>query len=118
MCALNPHELKVISPTVIVEDRPCIKCGYNLIGLKIDGVCPECGRPIKVNRKNIPRYSDSLISAPRIWLANFAFASVLLTLSGIGMFVLLFMMVFFGGEILKIASLGVVAASIGWFLGV
>jgi hypothetical protein len=28
------------------EDFPCIRCGYNLRGLKPDGNCPECGARI------------------------------------------------------------------------
>jgi hypothetical protein len=29
------------------KDLPCIRCGYNLRGLKPDGNCPECGAPIR-----------------------------------------------------------------------
>lgn len=28
---------------VVVIDRPCIACSYNLRGLPVEGVCPECG---------------------------------------------------------------------------
>lgn len=28
-------------------DLPCIRCGYNLRGLSIRGVCPECGAPVR-----------------------------------------------------------------------
>lgn len=27
----------------ILNDTPCIHCGYNLRTLRIDGLCPECG---------------------------------------------------------------------------
>lgn len=27
-------------------DRPCVGCGYNLRGLRMDGACPECGKPV------------------------------------------------------------------------
>jgi len=29
----------------IARDLPCIQCGYNLRGLPVDHVCPECGKP-------------------------------------------------------------------------
>ena len=29
----------------IERDTPCPGCGYNLRGLRLDGRCPECGRP-------------------------------------------------------------------------
>src|SRR5688500_2739644 len=29
----------------IEHDVPCPDCGYNLRGLRLDGKCPECGRP-------------------------------------------------------------------------
>lgn len=29
----------------IENDVPCPDCGYNLRGLRLDGRCPECGRP-------------------------------------------------------------------------
>lgn len=36
-----------ISAELIDEDMPCIRCAYNLRGLKPDGRCPECGAPIE-----------------------------------------------------------------------
>jgi len=32
---------------LIVEERPCAACGYNLQGLRIGGACPECGDAIR-----------------------------------------------------------------------
>ena len=37
----------------------CIDCGYNLHGLDVEGVCPECGKPI----------SES-VALPAIWVAQ------------------------------------------------
>jgi hypothetical protein len=31
---------------VVGEHRLCLRCGYDLIGLRVDGVCPECGTPV------------------------------------------------------------------------
>src|SRR5436190_23878239 len=28
-------------------DLPCVACGYNLKGLSIRSVCPECGTPVR-----------------------------------------------------------------------
>lgn len=30
----------------IAAHAPCVKCDYELLGLKPDGVCPECGTPV------------------------------------------------------------------------
>ena len=30
----------------VFDSSFCIDCGYDLIGLRTDGVCPECGRPV------------------------------------------------------------------------
>jgi hypothetical protein len=32
---------------VVVLDRPCVMCGYSLLGLSQDGVCPECATPVE-----------------------------------------------------------------------
>src|SRR5579862_1383750 len=34
------------SPGVVEKDAPCRRCGYNVRGLKTDGLCPECGAPV------------------------------------------------------------------------
>jgi len=31
----------------IESDVPCKNCGYNLRGLSVDHICPECGEPIR-----------------------------------------------------------------------
>ena len=30
----------------IDQDLPCLKCGYNLRGLRDDGECPDCGNDV------------------------------------------------------------------------
>jgi hypothetical protein len=34
-------------------DRPCVRCSYNLRGLPVQGVCPECGTPVEQSLKGI-----------------------------------------------------------------
>lgn len=57
----NPYELDPVAPpkrapvaappvSIVpppVQSQPaCWKCGYNLTGVRVDGICPECGTPI------------------------------------------------------------------------
>lgn len=35
------------------RDQPCFKCSYNLRGLPLNGVCPECGLPVQDSLKGI-----------------------------------------------------------------
>ena len=54
---LNPYDLEPVAddapyPPPLPTARPvagvaCVGCGYALDGLKEDGVCPECGMPIR-----------------------------------------------------------------------
>lgn len=55
---------------VIDVDRACIQCGYNLRGLKPDGRCPECGRPIGKKRRG-PVFADQMSAAPLVWTKGF-----------------------------------------------
>lgn len=50
---------------MVVQDRPCRSCGYNLKGLFIGGNCPECGRIIGAGKRE---RQSNLIDAPRPWL--------------------------------------------------
>jgi hypothetical protein len=67
---------------VILKDRPCLKCGYNLRGLETGGACPECGSPITSRKKSV-RFADHLVDAPlsyikRIAASLFAMAAVII----------------------------------------
>jgi len=44
---------------VLQEDRACARCGYNLRGLRSDGMCPECGAPIQHSLQgNMLKFAD------------------------------------------------------------
>jgi hypothetical protein len=78
-------------PTVISDDRPCPKCGYNLIGLEVGNPCPECGRAIvSAFKKGL---DDTIIDAPRAYLRRFSLALTAsflgLTLNVLGLFTVL-----------------------------
>ncbi len=44
--------------TFVEESRPCRRCGYELKGLRVPGVCPECGTPIRRGRRFESAYTD------------------------------------------------------------
>ena len=45
----EPQPPPVAAPPVVVPARVaprCAACGYELTGLRVEGVCPECGAPV------------------------------------------------------------------------
>lgn len=43
----------------IISDVACRRCGYNVRGLRADGLCPECGTPIGLSTHgDLLRYAD------------------------------------------------------------
>lgn len=47
------------APGIVDADRPCLRCGYNLRNLAVEGVCPECGAPVARSlRGNLLEFSD------------------------------------------------------------
>jgi len=45
----------------LIQDLPCIKCGYNLRGMTLDKLCPECGRTVAHSaRSRLLRFVDPL----------------------------------------------------------
>lgn len=66
----------------LVTDLACIRCGYNLRGLKATGVCAECGNPV----------SDSATPVPPRPIRITDWFSVLLTLLGYCLFGISFTM--------------------------
>ncbi len=57
----NHHPMTDEPANIPIEHVPCIKCDYDLFGVRNDEVCPECGCPI--SRSLDPR--RLLFAAPR-----------------------------------------------------
>src|SRR6185369_13965669 len=51
MCAypLGPPIPSLEPPPVVPYDFPCAPCSYNLRGLVLSGLCPECAAPVAVS---------------------------------------------------------------------
>lgn len=59
MLDLVDADAPVAANATIVDDRPCLACGYNLRGLTAADRCPECGRPVADSlRGNLLKYSN------------------------------------------------------------
>lgn len=55
-----PEIEAITSPDGAIEqDMPCSRCGYNLRGLTLDGLCPECASPVSRSvHGNLLRFAD------------------------------------------------------------
>ncbi len=55
----SQNEHSGIVDGVLVDDRPCLSCGYSLKGLTTEGKCPECGAEVlRSLRGNLLTYSS------------------------------------------------------------
>jgi hypothetical protein len=118
MCPVDPTKLKSIKPVLIDHDVACVKCGYNLVGLMSDGICPECGRKIKIRSRDLPRYGDSLVLAPMTWLGVLATGSLLLFISSLGVFASLGVAAWLAGKGVIAGPLIAGVFGIMWYIGV
>lgn len=39
--------------SLVTHDRACVGCGYNLLGARVAGVCPECGTPVAQSLRSV-----------------------------------------------------------------
>lgn len=74
--------------SVIMEARPCRKCGYDLKGLRVGGKCPECGEPIRARKKSFGPREGTMSDAPPAYVKRvglgFTLMSVGIILSLLG----------------------------------
>lgn len=57
--ATPPPSAQPAPAEILQEDRACARCGYNLRGLRSDGLCPECATPIARSLQgNLLRFAD------------------------------------------------------------
>ena len=66
-------------PTDVSQDMPCLGCGYNLRGLRSDGRCPECGKPVRHTLDG-----DLLSFGPRAYLRKLRRGVLLLLIAFMG----------------------------------
>lgn len=114
---ISPDQLQRSRPDYVSEDRLCVRCGYNLKGLKTSGNCPECGRPISKVRRGY-RASDNLVQAPLTWLLAFRLATVLLMLGLAAAVVVQFAGPFVARRWPDAVPLAAISAALAWCIGI
>jgi len=106
------REYRKKQETVLITDRECAECGYNLRGLKVGGRCPECGSAIE---RPLAK-DDPLARMPwrviRVFLAGawIAVAAILIALTAVWL-------VHFEVISWQYVSLGVPALAALWVAG-
>lgn len=97
--------------SILNADRSCFRCSYNLRGLPIAGVCPECGTPVQDSLRGI------LLQFASAKYLSTIHSGLSLILNGILLMVLLFVVsVFMGVRLvggnyrLAIAGLQIIAS--------
>ncbi|HRJ50050.1 MAG TPA: hypothetical protein PKU91_05935, partial [Phycisphaerales bacterium] len=81
----NPQERGMVE-----GDRACVACSYNLRGLPVLGLCPECGRPVMDSLRGI-----LLEFASRDYVAKVG-SGLWLVLNGILLMIVMWALTFFG----------------------
>jgi hypothetical protein len=76
---INPESLRRLD-AIVAEDRPCLRCGYNVRGLRVGGRCPECGTALGVGGR--PRGAAAINDAPVEHLNSLRTGSLFMLLGG------------------------------------
>lgn len=105
-----------VDTTTLNVDTPCVICGYNLRGLTVDKVCPECGSPVgRSIHGNMLRYADpkwlgSVLLGVRLTLWHILATIALVLLVALFTEVLDLSQVFLIAPIIAVAALSLLAA--------
>lgn len=70
--------------TVIMDARNCRKCGYELRGLRVGAVCPECAEPIRARRKSFGAREGTMTDADPGYVKRLRLGFVTMTLAILG----------------------------------
>jgi len=80
--AAIPAPAEIATSTLVEHDLACVGCEYNLRTQPLDGVCPECGKPIDHTlrfphlARSAPRWLTSLVDSVTILIVAYACAVV------------------------------------------
>ncbi len=96
------------------DDVVCPKCRYSLRGLKVGGVCPECGTRISMGRRR-SRVDDNLTDAPRTYIKVLALGCWMMAAAAL-LGVLLGLTSFRTGNVFVIGTTAFMA--VVWWVGV
>ncbi|MFM9996560.1 MAG: hypothetical protein ACKVU4_12265 [Phycisphaerales bacterium] len=116
MSPVDPSTIGLYSEGVrLLDDRPCLRCGYNLRGLMDTGMCPECGSPVRDSlRGNLLRYASPEYVALLERGARCVWWSIAIVLIAIVLMVLeRVFMAMGGGPVPPMAGGGVLAGLLG-----
>ncbi|CAG0955143.1 hypothetical protein PHYC_00421 [Phycisphaerales bacterium] len=108
----NPFSRFNTTPVVIVEDRLCTRCSYNLKGLKTTDRCPECGNPIRPRQVG----GGNMTEAPLPYLDRLAtWAGIGVAAAGVVFVMMLAGAAFKPGNAALLATSGLTAFAALWW---
>lgn len=112
---IDPRELANFrhhQQAMITADRSCNRCGYNLKGLRPEGVCPECGAPMQ-RSSGSDRLNDNLSNAPISYLRTLLLGLLLMVVGAVLGSLSLFIV-----PVLQYKAVGLLGGAVLWWIGV